>query len=320
MEMLSPQDEENRLVWTDDLLKPTSRPIPTPTSSHVVPPPTPSVRKCPKCGTEVTGTANLCSICGCYVGGGKRDQEEQEKSRRSFQGDLIHLISPVHSIGDGIKLFFLLILGILMNAPVFGWFMLLGKIIACGYWCAYMFSVVVETADGSDELPDFPGITDFWEDVLHPLLLWIASFIYACLPFVVTLIYLAVRGIKFGGGLDDMSMPVVLIGTAVAGLFFWPMILLCMALGESLASARPDLVVRSIIGTFIPYLVCCVCLYGCAFAWYMSFVVLAGSQNDTLGRWLLLAIASQAGGMCLWLYAMRTMGLLYRHYQNKLVW
>lgn len=323
IELLSPQDEENRLVWTDDLLKPTSRPIPAPTSLHVVPPPIPSVRKCPKCGTEVTGTANLCGICGCYVGGGNRTvTESDQKPKRTFFQDLFYLLSPIHSVGDAIKLFFLIIITIIMNLTVFfaSFILISGIMVICGYWCAYMFSIVVETAGGDDELPEFPGVLSFWEDILHPLLLWIASFIYAFLPMIVMAVYYEINGLNSGTPTFGPQEKAIVFGLSLLGLFFWPMILLGLSLGESLSSVRPDFVLRSIANTFLPYLICCLCLCGCFLLWNFSHSAMAHTHGGTLGGWIAFSIAGKTGGLCLWIYAMRTMGLLYRHYQHKLVW
>ncbi|MBN2210684.1 MAG: DUF4013 domain-containing protein [Sedimentisphaerales bacterium] len=321
---LSPQDEDNRLIWTDDLLKPTSPPPSLPSMSPAgTSPPTPSLRKCPKCGTEVTGTVNICNICGCFVGGVNRGViESDEKPKRTFWQDLLYLISPIHCIGDAIRLFFLLIITVLMNVTLYlmSFMMLIGLITICGYWCAYMFSVVVETAGGEDELPDFPGIMSFWEDLLHPLLLWVASFIYAFLPMIIMMIYYEINGLDSG---DDTYGPkelTVIIGLGGVGMFFWPMILLGLSLGESLGSVRPDLVLQSIAKTILPYLMCCLCLYGCVFLWYLSYLAMVGAHGGSLGGWILVSIAGKIGSLCLWLYAMRTMGLLYRHYQHRLVW
>jgi len=322
---LSPQDdEENRLIWTDDLLKPMSPPpLPLQTSPDSVPPPIPSVRKCPKCGSEVAGTVRICSICGCFVGGvSYGTNESDQKPKRSFWQDLLYLLSPVHSVGDGIKLFFLIIISIIMNLTIYfaSYILLSGIIVICGYWCAYMFSVVVETAGGDDELPEFPGVMSYWEDLLHPFLLWIASFLYAFLPTIILVVYYEVTGLDRGGESFGPHEKTIVFSLGAIGLFFWPMILLGLSLGESLGAVRPDLVLRSIGKTILPYVVCCLCLYGCVFLWFASYVNMVKDYSGSTGGLVFLWVADKVGGVCLWLYAMRTMGLLYRHYHRKLVW
>ena len=92
-------------------------------------------------------------------------------------------------------------------------------------------------------------------------------------------------------------------------------------LGSSVALLRPDLIIRSVIAAFGPYLLCCGCLYAAAYLWNWAIAgVLPEGSNVGFGIALAAAILTSIGGVCITLYAMRIVGLFYRHYKHRLAW
>ena len=245
----------------------------------------------------------------------------------TFWRDLISLACPIQGLSDFFIFIILIVLSLFLVFPVFGALVFVGKILVTGYFYAYMFAIIVETAAGQDELPDMPGVTSIWEDVLRPFFLVIASGLYAFLPAIIVLIIYIVRLVKSGGDTPDqrdimeaiMAVPILLV-LFIGGLFVWPMIMLGLALSESLSVVRPDLVIRSIIGTIGPYIVCCVCILLSWVAWVWAEGSFVKNADGSLGTLLIAGLLSQIGGLCIWIYAMRAMGLLYRHYKHRLAW
>jgi hypothetical protein len=41
---------------------------------------------------------------------------------------------------------------------------------------------------------------------------------------------------------------------ASVGVFFWPVTILTLAVGDSVSALRPDLIIRTVGRTFVPYL------------------------------------------------------------------
>jgi hypothetical protein len=59
---------------------------------------------------------------------------------------------------------FFMIMDFLSVLPLIG--IVLGIIIS-GYMCAFMMKIVVSSADGKSEVPEWPDFTNVWDDILH---------------------------------------------------------------------------------------------------------------------------------------------------------
>jgi len=105
-----------------------------------------------------------------------------------------------------------------------------------------------------------------------------------------------------------------------AGLFFWPMIVMNIVLGDRFV-INPAKVVMNVLRTFMPYLICCIAMYLTFLMFYLTNVTFAIKElsGDSLAP-LLGAITAIIGGLCVQIYNMRLLGLLYRYYGEKLDW
>jgi len=113
-----------------------------------------------------------------------------------------------------------------------------------GALCAFYLNVITETARGEDDLPQLTVDADPWNDVMRPLLLFMVSWVAVLLPAVLLSRtgFFAVRGLA----------PVLVV--ASVGVFFWPVTILTLAVGDSVSALRPDLIIRTVGRTFVPYL------------------------------------------------------------------
>ena len=113
----------------------------------------------------------------------------------------------------------------------------------------------------------------------------------------------------------------VAIALFLVGLFFWPMIILNIVLGDTFI-VNPVLIIMNIIRTFKAYFVCCLTMLAAAGLTYLStfFITLEDLMLNFSIYMLLAAIGSVIGGLCVQIFTMRALGLLYRYHEEKLDW
>jgi len=111
------------------------------------------------------------------------------------------------------------------------------------------------------------------------------------------------------------------LGIFVAGMFFWPMIVLNIVLGNVFLP-NPVKVIQNIGRTIKPYLICCGIMYLTSMLIWLSIFkfTLIGLFEGSSFVLILAVISSLVGSLCIEIYAMRVLGLLYRHYEERLDW
>src|SRR6185503_2399087 len=57
-----------------------------------------------------------------------------------------------------------------------------------GYLFAYMQRIVSSSAQGEDDVPDFPDVTEFWSDIFLPFFLFTGTFVISFAPAIVVAI------------------------------------------------------------------------------------------------------------------------------------
>ncbi|MBN1766405.1 MAG: hypothetical protein JW860_14195 [Sedimentisphaerales bacterium] len=103
-------------------------------------------------------------------------------------------------------------------------------------------------------------------------------------------------------------------------LFFWPMVLMTIALGDTFI-INPVKLIKNIINTFIPYLICCACLYAVTllvFLFIGEYAVITASLGNNIAMLIVVLLLIACGMLCIEIYTMRVLGLLYRYYGNRL--
>ena len=76
------------------------------------------------------------------------------------------------------------VLNAVLALPVSGYFIIFKVLLAAGiagYLSAYMIRIIGSSADGREELPDWPELTNFWDDILRPLLLVMSTALFLSL-------------------------------------------------------------------------------------------------------------------------------------------
>jgi FHA domain len=188
-----------------------------------------------------------------------------------------------------------------------GWSFLI-KIISTGYFFAYMQRIVAFTAQGEDEMPDFPEFGEWWSDIILPYLLFVATMLASFLPALV--FFFSLRG-SFDEPLV-LGLFFALLGMA---LIYYPMALLAVAVSDSFVALSPHIVLPSICRVFLPYLVTLLLLAGLAAVrfgteWGLKLVDVP----------VLPTVVTGFLSLYLFVVMMRVLGLLFRCHRARLGW
>ena len=227
--------------------------------------------------------------------------------------------------GTGNVVNMLILLVLCAFLPVLGYvgcYGFIGQVIVLGWFCAFYFNTILEVARGEDDLPSIGGVEGWWGSIFRPLLLFVGVYAFCMIPFLVY---------TFSVGLGSFD-PLVALALQLLGVFVGPMALLSVALGDSIGALRPDLMIKSIVNAFVPYLAVWLML-GVIFAGavllligVVAATVLGNLGNDTgVIGWLASSFGLQI--LALWLVygygavvAMRIIGLFYRHFKHRFAW
>lgn len=196
-----------------------------------------------------------CGRCGqvCAAVASARRQERaaqatQDEADRPFGQRLLHAWRyPLRGQGwaiiltGGIVFWALLSVAGFIPIPFVGLIVAIG---AAGYFCAYLFNVVGESAAGRPELPPWTGLTSLWDDVFRPFLMMIGVGILCYAPSI---------------GWTYWQGEVGPVGTAldVLGTIYFPMALLSVALHDDLGGLSPHLVLPAILRVPVDYFLTC---------------------------------------------------------------
>lgn len=187
-----------------------------------------------------------------------------------------------------------------------GWIPLMGLIVT-GYMFSYAKSIITSTADGRDDLPDWPDFGDWKDDILMPYLQLLALLVLFFGP--------AVLLAAWHPGTASQAA-VALLAALAFGAFLAPMGMLALAMFDTFAALNPIALMWSILRVPGPYLAAATCFL-LALALY-SFV--AGLLEKAIG----IPLVSDLISSFLYLYCVavgvRILGLLYRTRKKELGW
>jgi pSer/pThr/pTyr-binding forkhead associated (FHA) protein len=186
-------------------------------------------------------------------------------------------------------------------ALLFGLFaMLILLVFSVGYLFTFMRSIVLETANGSDRLPGWPGFTGFWDDAVVPFFQMLAIWLVCLGPGAILMFWLS----PLAGGV-----------VMLLGLFCLPMCLLTVSLADSVMGLNPVIVFSSISKAFGAYLIAC--------AVFLLVLAIRGGL-EALAHTLPVPVLPALLGNFLGLYGivveMRILGLFYYKYRERLAW
>lgn len=208
---------------------------------------------------------------------------------------------------------YLLIIGAVLSilsdlasfAPL-GLIRIIAVLILFGYFCAIYFEIIQTTSTGSDEAPEFPGVSDPLEDLVKPALWVIAVTLFAAAPTFAYFIFTDAT-------LEEPGSPLIHYSLMFYFAFYFPITMLAVVNCGTLAAALPHVVVISIFRAGPIYLT--------AVALLVAVYIVCDMLTEQIASmsilvWPLISVVS--------MYAMmvngRTLGLLYREREEELGW
>lgn len=257
---------------------------------------------------------------------------------KSFTSDVIWTFLFPSSPGNLVVFLVIwaaMVLGSLI--PVVGFFI---SIVLTGWFAAFRFAVLKSAAAGEDHLPDLNMSSDILEDFLVPFFQWIGSWVLIMLPAFAYLIFAIQRGwvpsntffeVLFGGvgGVLQSSKGVDVIYVLLfAGIFCWPMVALCIAMGGFSTLYRIDLIMITISKTFMAYTLIVTLMIAAVLAQklFTGIMVLYVSSSDGssisgfAGKHIFLKMLFTGTTVYLEIVIMRLIGLYYHHNKHKFAW
>jgi hypothetical protein len=189
-------------------------------------------------------------------------------------------------------------------------FSILISVISIGYLYAIMQRIIVHSAQGDDELPDFPELSEWWSDILLPFLFLLGVTLVSFGPGFALLI--------FSG--ENEALEWLSIAMLGFGAFYFPMALLAVAVSDNFIGLSPHIVVPSMFRVFLPYTLAFAMLAGLFLLRVAGGVAIRFVPLDQL-PWKIAAMLSM-GFVSLYLLTvnMRVLGLLFRSYRQRLGW
>lgn len=201
--------------------------------------------KCPKCANVVfiKKSAKVASTAGTP------EEIRYEEDSRSFIV-ILPTVFVYPFLGNGL---WVLIAGTLAfgivaffrHYNIIPFVDLIIGVIISGYLAAFLMKIISDSADGKNEVPDFPDFDNFWDSTIEPALKVAGVSVFPLLP-ALAYYFLARPELGF--------MDPIVILLFFIGLFFIPMCLLIVSLSESLAAVNPLFIIPSIFKVFGTYI------------------------------------------------------------------
>ena len=211
-----------------------------------------------------------------------------------------------------------------------------------GWWASYRFNVVASGAAGDNDLPSLVVPDEGVSGLLMTLLQWVGSWLVVLTPATVFAVIAFMQGWididklidALDGGVagllfsDSGSGTTALGGLVVLGFFFWPIIILCIALGGFESIFHVGLIVTTIVTTFPVYLFTVVMVFGAKFLGYVlaGFVAtrLSAGEGASVSGWLgsSILVSFVVTGITIYseIVAMKLIGLYYHHFKHRFAW
>lgn len=185
-------------------------------------------------------------------------------------------------------------------------------LIVISYLAHFYWEVLLETANGEDEISWEQSGWDLTGDVIRPMFWLTVITLFCAAPAIGFLV------ISFLPSPDRESVSYILLAV---GFFFWPIAVMWVAVGQSLTYLRPDLLVRSVLAVGPAYGMVWLLLLATIVMWAvllsMDFTFgLVGPLGSAL--WFLGPLMTVVGNIYLGYVVFRTIGLIFRYHREKL--
>jgi len=178
-----------------------------------------------------------------------------------------------------------------------------------GYLWSYYISIIASSAAGEKELPDWPDLSSFWDDILRPILLVMADGIVSLAPLIIYAVIIT----RWQFYSDSEPTPPLVHVFVVWALLYFPMGLLAIALFDSVAALNPVLIIRTIAKIPFRYLLACVFFF---LVYYVNI-----SVKGYLAQIPIVGIVVKTFfSLYMMMVAMRILGLIYHTNAQKIGW
>ena len=224
----------------------------------------------------------------------------------------------------------MVITGFVLYVPLIGWILWL---LIIGWYCAFRFEIITSAAAGEEDLPDPPSPL-FVIELIEPLLKWVGSWLVVLAPALVYFVYALDQGLLQGpsvqgvmtGGLAGVvqtaTSGIPLFAVLVAlGVFLWPMVILCVALGGFSTLLRLDLIILTIIRTFPIYVLVLALMFGAVLIEHALLAGVSGGSKGAMGGGAFaLSVLGRGLDIYINIVLMRLIGLYYCHFKDRFAW
>ena len=187
-----------------------------------------------------------------------------------------------------------------------------------GWLFGLYLNIIYETAFDEDILPQIylgDSITFLWH-IFGPIVKFVFTMLVVQLPFIISLAVLQDKGITYENLLQrGFGIHNLLQFFFIAGVFVFPMAILTIAVGQSLELLRPDRLFHPMLKAPIPYIVTVLLLL----LFSMVEIKAVPFNLQPAGKAAML-LAFNLFVQLVAIFAMRSIGLFFRHYQCYLKW
>jgi predicted Zn finger-like uncharacterized protein len=202
-----------------------------------------------------------------------------------------------------------------------------------GWIMSFLLNCAAEAAAGEDDLPNMQISDGIVEDILIPIIKFLFASLLVLAPAALFMLAVGIVENDVRGTLELAADPatgwealetavlVPFLLLLVMGVFLWPITILVLALGSVADAFRIDLIVRTVIGSFLPYLAVCLLVGAAVVAESLieTYFTGTGAGAVKLGpiaaKLLILGLVAYFE-----IVTMRIIGLYYRHYKHRFAW
>ncbi len=263
---------------------------------------------------------------------------------RGFWSDVLWTFLFPSSIGNLVK--FLVVWGVLVASQFSLIVPCIGiplTLIAYVWYAAFRFAIIESAVAGESELPDMLAVGDVLDGLVGPFFKWVGSWAVVFVPAFVFLFLISEQqggydatailrmvvnglgGILTGASSKNLGFDIL----AYAGICFWPVVVLCIAVGGFQTLYRFDLMVATVFKTLPVYITLLILMVGAVYAQH-ELVALATTRTATATQGA--GFAGLLGGsfvleflrLGLRAYAdiivVRLVGLYYHHFKERFAW
>jgi len=185
-------------------------------------------------------------------------------------------------------------------APVIG---AITAIFIAGYFCAPYYQLIQSSATGGMEAPDFPNVSNIFEDIIWPML---QSIVVGLVSFGPFLAYSVWAG-------SDSANPAILYGLFTCGVIYFPMAMLAVVVLGYTGALSPHIVLPAIFSGGRVYWIGVILL---VLLYSVDSMVQDLFSRQFIVRHLLMALV----GSYTFMTNARILGVVYRERQEELGW